>query len=544
MAALTGQFERGDAIAERALHMVASPDASPPHAIWTLLQVGYLRFSEARYEEALDCVRRACGVADANGLRATFVHVFMFRFMIEFRVAGWDVANATLAEIERLPRPAGAMAQGLLHVYQARRAQFAGDCEEAANLAEMTHAAMLRTGSPYQEMIFGLIDGELWLNAGRVEKARQAIARSREIVERSPIFDCFLAAVVFCEAFLARAEGKGESCMERLTQALALAREGRRRYYLRYLECCMPPLFSLALEEGIEVEFVQQMIRMFRLPAPADAPDVWPRAVQIRTLGGFQVRVNGEALEFARKVPKKTLALLKALIAHGGEEVSEDWLCDALWGDEEADAARQALGITVVRLRKLLGKADAIRQHGGSTALDRRLCWVDAWRFEQLLRDDASTNATSRALALYGGTFLPEDEGESWTVATRERLRGRFVHALATTGLALEAAGRADDAIRLYLRGLDADPIVETFSQGLMRCLRALGRHSEAAGVFRRLRQTLSVVLGVSPSQESERLYRDILSDMAGAGPRLVDVSLSPEALHGATAAGIRQRRR
>jgi DNA-binding SARP family transcriptional activator len=77
-----------------------------------------------------------------------------------------------------------------------------------------------------------------------------------------------------------------------------------------------------------------------------------------------------------------------------------------------------------------------------------------------------------------------------------------------------------------------------------MRCLRALGRHSEAAGVFRRLRQTLSVVLGVSPSQESERLYRDILSDMAGAGPRLVDVSLSPEALHGATAAGIRQRRR
>lgn len=108
----------------------------------------------------------------------------------------------------------------------------------------------------------------------------------------------------------------------------------------------------------------------------------------------------------------------------------EDRLCDALQGDEEADAARQALGITVVRLRQLFGKADAIRQHGGSSALDRRLCWVDAWRFEQLLRDDASTSARSRALALYGGTFLPVVKGESWSVATRERL-----HAATAAGI-------------------------------------------------------------------------------------------------------------
>jgi DNA-binding SARP family transcriptional activator len=42
---------------------------------------------------------------------------------------------------------------------------------------------------------------------------------------------------------------------------------------------------------------------------------------------------------------------------------------------------------------------------------------------------------------------------------------------------------------------MDADRIVEACYQGLMRCYRRLGRQTEAIGAYRRLRQTLSVVL-------------------------------------------------
>jgi pentatricopeptide repeat protein len=65
--------------------------------------------------------------------------------------------------------------------------------------------------------------------------------------------------------------------------------------------------------------------------------------------------------------------------------------------------------------------------------------------------------------------------------------------------------------MRLYLRGIEADPIVEAFHQGLMRCYQRLGRYTEAISAYRRLRQVLSVVLGVSPSEQSEMLYRAIL---------------------------------
>src|SRR5207342_3026373 len=122
-----------------------------------------------------------------------------------------------------------------------------------------------------------------------------------------------------------------------------------------HFECAMPPLFALALNERLEAEFVQTMIRLFRLRPPADTPSNWPWPVQVYTLGRFEIRVDGEPLEYLRKAPRKTLLLLKAIIALGGRDVPEHALCDALWGDEDGDAASSALSMTLVRLRKLFG---------------------------------------------------------------------------------------------------------------------------------------------------------------------------------------------
>lgn len=513
---LSGEFECGDRITEATAHLVNGCGASPSEAAWWLVWAGYLRFVEARYEEALDFLRRACQVAESNGMRATFAMTIYTRFMVEFRVSGWAVANATLAEMEAMPRPNYPVGEAMLYVYQARRAQFRGRCDEAADLAELTHAAILRTGSLYQEMLFGMVDAELLLNAGRIEKARPLIAWSRNLIERAPVFDCFLAALEFDEAWLAFAEGKSNLAVTRLRESLSRAREGNRKYYLRYLECAMPPLFRLALEEGIEVDLVQDIIRMFRLKAPKDAPDLWPWPVRMITLGRFKVQINGEDLEFPRKLPRKILLLLKAIVALGGRDVPEQVLCDALWGDEEGDAARNALSITVLRLRKLLGSNESVIHQGGKVSLNLEMCWVDAWVFEARLSDTGFDS--QKVLALYGGTFLPEDEGESWSVAPRERLRGKFIDALSRYGATLESAGDLPGAVQCYMRGIDADPIVESFHLGLMRCYERLGKRTEALSVYRRLKHTLSVVLGVPPSDAAQRLFQDMLGRQADQG--------------------------
>ncbi|MCW5623030.1 MAG: bacterial transcriptional activator domain-containing protein [Burkholderiales bacterium] len=131
---------------------------------------------------------------------------------------------------------------------------------------------------------------------------------------------------------------------------------------------------------------------------------------------------------------------------------------------------------------------------------------------------DVDTANTERTLALYRGAFLPDDSDASFAIAMRERLRAKFVHALGELGRQLESSGRYDDAIGWYLRGLEADAVIEPFHQGLMRCYAALDRRTEAIAAYRRLRQTLSVMLGLQPSATTERLYQSLRSSGQGGG--------------------------
>ena len=222
-------------------------------------------------------------------------------------------------------------------------------------------------------------------------------------------------------------------------------------------------------------------------------------------------------MEFFGKVPKKPLSLMKALIANGGRQVPEERLIDALWPDEEADAARKSLDITVLRLRKLLGGNDVILVSDELISLNPRLCWTDVWgferRIEQIEAGEVQYGAAAEALRMYRGNFLPADANEPWTVKSRERLRASIVRLVETAARAEEDAGRSEQAITLYLKGLEADDLVEPFYQGLMRCYRSLDRHAEAMNAFRRLRQLLSVVLGVAPSTSTREMARALQRD-------------------------------
>ena len=92
--------------------------------------------------------------------------------------------------------------------------------------------------------------------------------------------------------------------------------------------------------------------------------------------------------------------------------------------------------------------------------------------------------------------------------------------------------------MQCYLRGIDADPIVESFHQGLMRCYERMGKRTEAFSAYRRLKHTLSVVLGVPPSDATQRLFQGMLQRQTEEGSLLsVDVlatdSATPSASNG-----------
>jgi DNA-binding SARP family transcriptional activator len=95
-------------------------------------------------------------------------------------------------------------------------------------------------------------------------------------------------------------------------------------------------------------------------------------------------------------------------------------------------------------------------------------------------------------------------------VAFRDRLRAKFLRLTLLTGQALEAQGRWARAADLYRRFLEIDNVQEEPYRRLMLCLREVGETAQAIEVYRRCREMLSMILGVSPSPETTALFRTL----------------------------------
>jgi len=114
-----------------------------------------------------------------------------------------------------------------------------------------------------------------------------------------------------------------------------------------------------------------------------------------------------------------------------------------------------------------------------------------------------------RLVDAYPGPLLGSEEA-AWVAKPRDALRAKFVRALMRLGERLEEARDWAGAIDVYRRGLEADNLAEPIYRGLMRALVATGDRAEALNAYRRCRELLSVVLGMKPSPETERLHREL----------------------------------
>ena len=95
---------------------------------------------------------------------------------------------------------------------------------------------------------------------------------------------------------------------------------------------------------------------------------------------------GGESLRVSRKVQKRPLALLKALIALGGREVRQEAIEDILWPEAEGDAARFAFKTTLGRLRRLMGGENVIELKDRKLTLARSRIWLDTTALEKVAR--------------------------------------------------------------------------------------------------------------------------------------------------------------
>ncbi len=506
----------------RKIHqLLQAPDISELNRGMALTFCTWCRFTLApEYETVLPTLQQIETLAKESGLAS--VEGFVYKYLAYLHLMSGRDLKAGEAALQHL---ASVGLEGtsirLVNYYAScvYLCEWQGDVQGAKRHAEQCLQAAGATGVAFY-IFHGAKLAHVFSHAGDYGRALVLVDGIRRLIAGTG-YESYEALLRVEESCIALDRGDPQRCHKLLHDALTLARaEPGQALMLRWMGALLPNMFAEALEAGIETDYVRDLIEQWRVQPPPEASHTWPWPVSVATLGRFEIRLYGKPVEFGRKAPRKILALLKALIALGGTVVSESALIDALWPDEEGDAAHGAYTMAIIRLRKLLGESDMLVQHGGKLSLDRRRCWVDVWAFGEAVDGataagraanlDAARSYEASALSLYKGSFLSADLDVPWSAPMRERLRAKFIGLVSLQGQRLEGVHRYDAAVSLYQRGLDADNLVEEFHQGLMRCYAKLDRNVEALAVYVRLKQLLSLALGVQPSTSTQQLYRSL----------------------------------
>ncbi len=512
----TGQTPRLDRILAKIDRMCAAQDT----AAATLLRwygVGVLvRSLLGHLDAAMDGASRALALAQ-NGPAPMRVKAHLMMVLAAESARDAELARRHLAE------SAGLLAAGNkvdVTTYEFQRGLLMlldKDWHAAAQLMRLAVSSGRASGWPLREHI--ALIGQT-LAATQVDSFDEAETALAAVFAHRFYAVCrwhhWIAALV--EANLADRRGDEARAVAALRRGFAVGRAcgfdfGPMPY------CCgdmMSRLAALALAHDIDTPFVQQMVRRHGLPAPPGAPANWPWPVRIRTLGSFSIEQEGGAAPASRKESRKPLDLLKLLLALGGENVPVGRLCASLWPEAPGDAARNSFDNTLHRLRKLLGGDGRVTLRAGGLSLDAATCWTDCAALADWLaappavEPDGDPSRVSAwidgVLALYQGPFLVGEDELNDVLVARERIEARLTRQVAALGDQLEAMGQHAAAVRLYQRLVEQQPLAEDMVRRLMACLLNLGQRAEALAVYRRLRQQLSVVLGVRPATETQAI--------------------------------------
>jgi len=434
---------------------------------WAIVCAWHLS-SFARHHEAMALLAEAQELALAHGLRSMG--------------AAADLQWARLAVWEGDPAQALAMADRAASAGDPSRTPlwFADQADVRCRVALRAldfHAAVghgrravgyMQAGRvwPGYQVTYRVNEAYALLGIGAYDEAVACLAALRERPHPP-----YLTARLECLSLLAtliaadRADTWNATHQAALADALRLLRELEWPHTLPSLPGHVARLFVRALATGVEVEWVRTAIRTRKLPAPPQAPESWPWAVRVRTLGSFEVSSEGGRTGDGHKAASKPLDLLRLLAAHGHEAVRVDAIAESLWPGDGREGRRKAFDVTVARLRRLLDCEAAVIVHDQRARLNGEIVWTDVRAFADHLAATEAASAGSAdasaaldaALALYRGACLA-DSAQPWALAAAIRLRERLAAAL----LRELRSANAETTLRheRLLRANAADPLL------------------------------------------------------------------------------------
>lgn len=228
-----------------------------------------------------------------------------------------------------------------------------------------------------------------------------------------------------------------------------------------------------------------------------DAP-----AVQLSLMGGFEIRVAGQACA----LPLRAQQVVAFLALRG--RTGRSRIAGSLWADTTETRALGNLRTAVWRANQVV--ADLVIPRGSTLGLAESTR-VDVHQIGEesrsLLGGERSPDAAVIAMLRERAELLP-DWNEEWLGFDREQLRQLSVHVCEQAAERFAAAGRYGLALDLALSAAGADPLRESAHRLILEIHLAEGNHAAARRSYLACVAYFEREIGARPSFRLEDLSR------------------------------------
>ncbi|HEY2973171.1 MAG TPA: BTAD domain-containing putative transcriptional regulator [Pyrinomonadaceae bacterium] len=380
-----------------------------------------------------------------------------------------------------------------------------------------------------------LTRGRIMTARGEYEPASEALGKALEYFQAHGLYYYEAQAsvvIALCNLHL----GKEIELLARLRRAIDLSVRYDYEYWLKRQIANHPELFSA--EEALELlpmDLRQRVAATPKLPVATTPARI--SEIELATQPATDLTVNMLGpIEIIRD-PTRPLAadawptrrardILCFILSRRHRRASKDTIIDTFWGETDFAAVEKNFHPTVSHIRKALNSNQPLKQNfllyrDGDYQFNSEFSYcIDTEDFDRLLSEgenarrarqfDECIRAYESALALYRGEFM-QGSYEPWVQEQRTYYREQYLRLLeALADLAQTAADwpRVMQLAQLIIRD---DQFREDIHCMVMRAYAALGNRGAVKDQFEGLKRILASELGVEPSAETRKLYRELI---------------------------------
>lgn len=215
--------------------------------------------------------------------------------------------------------------------------------------------------------------------------------------------------------------------------------------------------------------------------------------------------------------------------------VAKEVLIEAFWPGEDPAVVEKNFHPTISHIRKALNSRQSLKQNfivfrDGAYQLDpQHSYFIDTEEFERLIamaetakreKDNRSfRESLEKAYELYRGEFM-SGSYDRWAEERRAFYAEQFARVVSALAKLAFGEKRWAGTLKYAQEILKADPFREDIHRLVMKVLAAQSKPAAVKKHFEELCSTLNSELGIEPSPETRKLYKDIIHGVSSAVER------------------------